>query len=106
MAEEINEEKLGKKKLTLWVDKDKVELAKERGYVLSRVAEEALTVMLDIENENENEIQKKIQKIDEQIKQLKLKRNIFLKELVKGRIERRDQDLDFMKENQLKSPKD
>jgi hypothetical protein len=98
MGKEKQENKPKKKRLTLYVNEDKVELAKDRGYILSQIAEDALTAILDVENEDEIAILKKIQTIDKQIKKLSLQRNLLLQEMEERRFKKRIDEMELIRE--------
>lgn len=83
---EMVEEKARKDRTTVYVTEDKVELAKERGYNLSHIMESALSAILDIDNDNEVEIKRKIEEIEKSITDLKLQRKVLLNELEDGRV--------------------
>jgi len=80
------EKKELKVRSTVYITADKQQLAKERGYVLSNITEQALTAILDIENDNEVEVQRKIQELEDNIQQLKLQRKILIDQLENGRV--------------------
>lgn len=79
-----------KDRTTVYVTEKKVELAKKRGYNLSRIMENALSAILNIENENEVEIQRKINEIENKIMELKFERKLLLNELEEGRIKEKE----------------
>jgi hypothetical protein len=83
---EMKEKKGIKVRSTVYVTADKQQLAKERGYNLSKITEQALSAILDIENDNEVIVQRKIQEIEDKIQELKLQRKILIDELEQGRI--------------------
>lgn len=83
---EMGEQKGIKIRTTVYVTADKQQLAKERGYNLSKITEQALSAILNIENDNEVIVQRKIQEIEDKIQGLKLQRKILIDELEQGRI--------------------
>ncbi len=72
---------------TVYVSRDKVKLAKKRGYKLSNIAEEALDTILSIYDYDELRVQIKIRGIDDEIKKLEFKRAILLKQLNDKKVE-------------------
>lgn len=82
----MEEKKARKDRTTVYVTEDKVKLAKERGYNLSKITEQALSAILDIEHDDEVAAKRKIQEIEDKIQKLKLQRKIILDELEQGRI--------------------
>lgn len=75
-----------KDRTTVYINVEKQQLAKERGYNLSKITEQALSAILDIEHDNEVAVQRKIQGIEDKIQELKLQRKILIDELEQGRI--------------------
>lgn len=92
------EEEGKKNRTTVYVSENKVELAKERGYNLSKLMENALSAILDIENDNEVEIQRKIETIEKNILELKLQRKLLLNELEEGRVKEKDLSENLIKQ--------
>lgn len=89
MEKEGQNEKTNKYRLTTWVDREKAMLAKENRYNFSRLMDDALNIVLNIEGNSDVKIQRKITKIDEQINNLELERQLLLREIERAKEQRR-----------------
>lgn len=74
-------EKDNKYRLTTWVSREKAMLAKENGYNFSKLMEDSLNIILNINGDDEVKIQRKIHEIEKKIHDLELERQLLFKEL-------------------------
>ncbi len=93
----MEEMETGKVRTTVYVSRDKVELAKKRGYNVSSIIEEALDTILNVHDYDELKIQTMIKTIDEDVKKLELKRDVLLKQLNDKKIKKILQEKDAEK---------
>ena len=93
-------ENIDKKKdrSTVYVTPQKVKLAKSRGYSLSQITEDALDIVLDINDNDELEIQNKITIIDEQIIKLNFNRRFLIERLNKLKTQKIKHENDLEKQ--------